>query len=66
MVKFILTVSIIYVNDIARLIRDRRIKDIWILTLFTIFTIIFGIFYLSDPYRESFIGKLFSLIKEEY
>ena len=66
MVKFILTVSIIYVNDIARLIRDRRIKDIWILTLFTIFTIIFGIFYLSDPYRESFIGKLFSLINEEY
>lgn len=66
MVIFIFIVSIIYARDAIGLIRERRIRDISILSFFVFLILMFGIFYLSDPYRESFISKLFSLIKVEY
>ena len=66
MIMFILIVSIIYIYDVIGLIKERRLRDIGILSLFILLTTTFGIFYLSDPYRESVISKVFSLMQIEY
>lgn len=66
MLIFIIIASIIYIWDLVYLIKARRIRDIIILSVFTVVTFVFGVFYLSNPQRNSFIYMLFHVFNIEY
>lgn len=66
MIRFITIIVTVYIFDLIGLIRSKRTKDIAILSVFTLLISAFGVFYLLDPYRDSFIVKIFSILNIEY
>jgi len=65
MVYLIFVIVILSIKDIKDLISQNNKKDLYVYIIFMLLVGAFGIFYYSNPERDSFSKILFSLIGKE-
>lgn len=63
---FILLITVISFFEIKALVNKKRFKELTVYILFTVFTFLFGMFYIYNPYSKSLSSIILEIIGIKY
>lgn len=61
-----IVIILISIYEIIMLYKEKKKKEIIIYSFFAIFTLMLGIYFFSNPYRESFLLYFLKLLGLDY